>query len=82
MDILTGGKGRKYRVYALASRLVIAATAEANVCVRRRRGRYSAMGRRGRTSRRCVYVEVVRVSCVESFWRRLAWSVEGEISSL
>jgi hypothetical protein len=62
-------------VYADARREGIARPAAGRLDSRKSSGMYSAIGSRGRTSRRCVYVDVVRVSCVERFVRRSAWSI-------
>lgn len=75
MEMRRGGSGRKYNVYALARREEIAANAAGMVDIRNSSGRYSTIGRSGRTSRRWVYVEVVRVSCVDSLDTSSAWSV-------
>jgi hypothetical protein len=74
---LTGGRGRKYSVYALAHRLVIATKLGMTVDRAKRRGMYSSVGASGRTRSRMVYRRVDEVSCVERVDMRLLWSVEG-----
>jgi hypothetical protein len=61
-------------VYADARREGIARPAAGRLDSRKSSGMYKAIGSRGRASKRCVYVEVVRVSCVERLVRRSAWS--------
>jgi hypothetical protein len=50
----TGGNGRKYKIYALASREVTAAIDGSTVLIPNNRGMYRKIGASGRTSRTLV----------------------------
>jgi hypothetical protein len=69
-----GGNGKKYSVYALARKLVIASRFGRNVLMLSRSGMCRSAGTRGKSDRRRVYMRVEEVSWAERVEMRLDWS--------